>query len=142
MSPDHESAEHPGPHDLMDTRSPAPETLLTELGLAESEDGMWTDDDGHTGAVLTRIGVFVGWIDVIWPTTLPARLLKGVSHVPSELSDDNRPAAITRALDEARRHRQAAVRRCKYCGEFVMPGHMHEKTTCMGCAVRHLGVVY
>lgn len=111
---------------------------LDAAGLVE-RDGLWLDADELVGAVVSPLGVFVGWVDVAWagPHT-PELHLRELVHLPParfelELAEEVRIA-------EQRGH--AARRECRYCGRRVVPGHMHSEDVCQGCAEREFGVVH
>ena len=72
------------------------------------------------------------------------------SHTPKIVSSIWRSRPLV-DLDEprlrsfvtsARAARRRQYRICRYCQEFVGPGHMFSSDTCQGCASEHLGVVY
>jgi hypothetical protein len=114
------------------------EPFLLAAGLTE-EHGLWRDAHELVGAVLSPVGVFVGWIDVAWPHPgMPEPRLRDVVHIPlGEIEDGAR-----RAVERARRRADKGKRTCRYCGGRFVPGHMHSKDVCQGCAERELGVVY
>jgi hypothetical protein len=100
--------------------------------------GLCTDPDGEVGFVQTPGGFFVGWVDVAWPgpgTPLP--YLRSVVHLP-ELD----ASSLEPELEKARKKRRRALRRCRHCGEEHVPGRMHSRDVCHGCAERGLGVVH
>jgi hypothetical protein len=101
-------------------------------------DNLWRDRDEAVGAVITDAGVFLGWIDVSWPSSgHPEPALRELSHlVPS--SDEG---ALEQALRRARRAREAALWQCRFCGERLVPGHMHSADICQRCAGQELGLV-
>lgn len=45
-------------------------------------------------------------------------------------------------IADAREHRRAKFRTCRYCRKVFGPEHMHSDDVCHGCAERHLGVVH
>ena len=94
--------------------------------------GLCTDPDGEVGFVQTPAGLFVGWVDVAWsgPHT-PHHYLRGVVHM-----HEVEAAHLDRELEKARKKRRRALRRCRYCGEEKVPGHMHSRDVCQGCAER------
>jgi hypothetical protein len=65
---------------------------LRHAGLAE-RDGLWRDPDQSIGAVVSPVGVFVGWIDVAWAGPGHGEPhLRDVVHVtPSNIETDLRP---------------------------------------------------
>ena len=111
---------------------------LAMAGLEEQR-GIWVDLDNQVGAVPTAVGIFVGWLDVEWPTTTqPVRALRGVVHVPPPAAEPKLAAALRRAHSRLK----AALRTCRYCQERFTPGHMHAADVCQGCAERELGVLH
>ena len=112
---------------------------LEGAGLSPGEDGLWRDRGEAVGAVLADAGVFVGWMDVGWPNPGKAEpALREVRHLaPSE--DEG---ALERALERARRAREAALWQCRFCGERFVPGRMHSGDICRECAGRELGLVH
>jgi hypothetical protein len=102
-------------------------------------DGLWLDPEGVVGAVLSPLGIFVGWLEVAWAG--PARhehRLRDVAHVtPANVVTDLAPAVA-----RAEQRGQAARRDCRSCGRRYAPGWMHSRDVCHGCAERELGVVY
>lgn len=116
---------------------PGPEIHLVAAGLEES-DGLWISA-GELGAAVADAGVFVGWLDVVWEqVSAPTWQLRDVTHLPPSQVERN----LSRALERARKRRQSKLRECRFCGERNVPGHMHSKDVCQGCAERHLGVVH
>ena len=114
------------------------EALLESAGL-EPRDGFWRHGDG-VAAVLAGGGVFIGWLDVVWPGPgTPELQLRDVVHLPPGRLDE---LELTATLAVARERAESARRSCRYCGERVVPGHMHSADVCQGCAERHLGVVH
>ena len=111
---------------------------LEAAGLVE-RNGLWVDADEVVGAVTSSLGVFVGWVDVAWtgPAT-PELQLREVVHLPPARLE----LELTQELRNAERRGQAARRECRYCGGREMPGHMHSKDVCQGCAERELGVTH
>src|SRR3954451_5237173 len=113
--------------------------LLGEAGFAPGPYGVWHGESGDLGAVPTAAGLFIGWVDVHWdgPAT-PVPFLRAVAHLPA----DDAQHRLQAMLEIARRCREKELRTCSTCGEPHVPGHMHDRTTCQGCASAHLGVVY
>jgi len=111
---------------------------LEAAGLVE-RDGLWVDADELVGAVPSPLGVFVGWVDVAWtgPHT-PERQLRDVVHLPRGHVE----LELAQALGQAEQRGQARRRECRYCRRRKMPGHMHSKDVCQGCAERELGVTH
>ena len=70
---------------------------LMDAGLAE-RDGLWRDPGESIGAVVSAVGVFVGWIDVAWASPGHGEPhLRDVVHVtPSNIETDLRPV-VSRA---------------------------------------------
>lgn len=96
------------------------------------------DESGEVGVVETPAGLFVGWIDVAWPSPhSPVPCLRGVVHLPVPEDVD-----VGREIEKARRKRRRARRSCRFCGEENLPGHMSGPDVCQGCAERELGVVH
>jgi hypothetical protein len=103
---------------------------LSSAGLVEHE-GLWRDPDDTIGAVVSPLGIFVGWIDVIWPSpSYSEPRLRDVVHVPpANIETDLRPV-----LARAEARFAGARRTCRYCGRHFAPGHMHSPDVCQGCA--------
>lgn len=103
---------------------------LSSAGLVERE-GLWRDPDDSVGAIVSPLGVFVGWIDVIWPSpSLCEPRLRDVVHVPPANIETDLGPVLVRA--EAR---FAAVRRtCRHCGRHYAPGYMLTRDVCQACA--------
>jgi hypothetical protein len=111
------------------------ESRCLAAGLEES-DGLWRDGN-EVAAAVSDAGVFVGWLDVTWagPAT-PTWQLRNVVHIaPGEVE-----GGLAKALDRARSRRRSSLRKCSYCQQSFIPGHMYEKDVCQGCASTHLGV--
>jgi hypothetical protein len=108
---------------------------LRSAGLVERE-GLWRDPSDTIGAVALPVGIFVGWIDVVWagPAYCEPRL-RDVVHVPPVNIDSDLRPVLARA--EARF--AGARRTCRYCGRPRAPGYMHSRDVCQACAP---GVVY
>ena len=101
-------------------------------------DGIVADSAAEAGFVETPVGVFLGWLDVTWPSpSQPGWRLRGIEHFPDFDSFD-----LERELKKARTRRRRALRRCRLCGERHLPGHMSSAQVCQGCAERRLGVVH
>jgi hypothetical protein len=113
--------------------------LLVDAGFTRGRDELWEDRRGYVGAVLSGVGLLLGWIDVGWdgPAT-PYPRLRDVTHLGRPLSKDE----VARAATEARTQRKRALRNCRFCREACIPGHMHSDDVCQGCAERHLHVDY
>lgn len=111
------------------------EAWLLMAGLEES-DGLWRDDD-EVGVAVFEAGVFVGWLDVTWwGVANPKWQLRNVVHIaPGEVE-----GGLVKALDRACSRRRSSLRKCSYCRQSFVPGHMYEKDVCQGCAAKHLGV--
>jgi len=108
---------------------------LRSAGLVERE-GLWRDPSDTMGAVASPVGIFVGWIDLVWagPAYCEPRL-RDVVHVPPVNIDCDLGPVLIRA--EAR---FAAARRCcRYCNRHHPPGYMFSRDVCQACAP---GVVY
>jgi hypothetical protein len=115
------------------------EDLLYAAGLTPGDDGLWRDASETVAAAVGSAGVFVGWLDVIWPNpSRPEAQLQHIKHLPPGAAQ----ARLQLALEEARSHREDALRRCVRCSREMTPGHMHSADVCQGCAERHLGVVH
>ena len=114
------------------------EIQLQSAGMVE-RDGLWLDPEGVVGAVLSPLGIFVGWLDVAWAgPARPEHRLRDVAHVtPANVVMDLAPAVA-----RAEQRGQAARRDCRSCGRRYAPGWMHSRDDCHGCAERELGVVY
>src|SRR4051794_1150857 len=112
--------------------------LLLRAAGPEEQDGLWRQGD-EVGAVLTDRGVFIGRLDVTWdgPSTPEWQLRDAVHLPPGQLEN-----GLSGALSRARANGEAARRPCRYCGERCVPGHMHSRDVCQGCAERHLGVAH
>jgi hypothetical protein len=111
---------------------------LEAAGLVE-RDGLWVDAHEVVGAVTSPLGVFVGWVDVAWtgPHT-PELQLREVVHLPPGRLE----LEFAEEVGEAQQRGEAARLECRYCGGREMPGHMHSKDVCQGCAERELGVTH
>ena len=103
---------------------------LSSAGLVE-RGGLWRDLDDRIGAIVSPLGVFVGWIDVIWPSPSACEAhLRDVVHVPPANIETDLGPVLVRA--EAR---FAAVRRtCRSCGRHYAPGYMLTRDVCQACA--------
>ena len=114
------------------------QTHLEAAGLVE-RGGLWVDADELVGAVISPLGVFIGWVDVAWagPHTPELQLREVVHLPPGRLELD-----VAEEVRKAAQRGQAGRRECRYCGHRKMPGHMHSKDVCQGCAERELGVVH
>lgn len=111
---------------------------LSEAGFTSGVDGLWTDAQRRVGAVITTVGVFVGWADVAWPgPSTPVVRLRDVTHLPSASG-----YSLDEEINRAYRLREEAMRACRFCKTECVPGHMHTDNICQGCAERHLGVVH
>ena len=111
---------------------------LQRAGMSASETGLWTDGSETLGAVITRAGLFVGWVDVTWPHPgIPLSQLRDVLHLRAEASDD-----LKATIEELRRLHASALLTCRYCGEGKTPGRMHSDDVCHACAERHLRIVH
>ena len=105
-------------------------------------ESVWVDPEFEV-AVLVEPGggLACAWLDVAWPGPgSPARSLRQLAEVPDD--GDDLPKSLAGALDLARRQRGKALRRCRYCGERHLPGHMQTDDVCQGCAESELGVVH
>jgi hypothetical protein len=115
-------------------------SVLIELGLFK-EGAFFVDEGRLVGVLAGEWGAFVGWIDVAWRDYAgPVTRLRDVVHVP--FIDVER---LAEALSTARARRSANLRTCSFCGEQLVPGHLHvmdSRNVCHGCAERHLGVVH
>lgn len=123
--------------------------LLASAAFRAATSGMWVAsgvDDPDVGVALSDAGMFVGWLDVVWCLNhQPTWCLKRVTHLPWECLEGNLATAsadFERAVKTARSARARALRRCRFCSERFVPGHMHSPDVCQGCAERKLGVVY
>src|SRR5919106_5084973 len=107
-------------------------------GLVE-RGGLWVDVDELVGAVISPLGVFIGWVDVAWagPHTPELQLREVVHLPPGRLELD-----VAEEVRKAAQRGQAGRRECRYCGHRKMPGHMHSKDVCQGCGERELGVIH
>ncbi len=73
-------------------------TLLEEAGL-ESAGALWRDAVGEAGASPTELGIFVGWLDVAWPSpSQPEPFLRDVVHLPAGRDQHDLQAAIEAGL--------------------------------------------
>jgi hypothetical protein len=108
---------------------------LERAGLVERE-GLWCDQNDTIGAVVSPVGIFVGWVDVAWagPAACEPRL-RDVVHVPPANLDTDLGPVLARA--EARF--AAARRTCRLCGRSRPPGYMYSRDVCQACAP---GIVY
>jgi hypothetical protein len=104
--------------------------------------GVWVDEKQDVGAEVRPNGeVVVGWLDLTWPHPhQPAWYLRQPTAVDDREQEIS--AATDKALQLARRRRTKALRRCHFCGERCLPGHMDSTRTCQSCAERHRGVVH
>ena len=70
---------------------------LRSAGLVERE-GLWRDPSDTIGAVASPVGIFVGWIDVVWagPAYCEPRL-RDVVHVPTVDIDSDLAPVLARA---------------------------------------------
>jgi hypothetical protein len=114
------------------------QTHLEAAGLVE-RGGLWVDADELVGAVISPLGVFIGWVDVAWagPHTPELQLREVVHLPPGRLELD-----VAEEVRKAAQRGQAGRRECRYCGHRKMPGHMHSKDVCQGCGERELGVIH
>jgi hypothetical protein len=94
-----------------------PSTALAASGLTRGADGMWVEDAGVVGAVVTAHGTFVGWLDLAWDGAAVARRLRAVEHVTD--------GACAAAVQRARRERERSLRTCELCAAGGLPGHLH-----------------
>ncbi len=117
---------------------------LSTSGFVQSPSGLWEDRERQVGVAVSPAGLFVGWLDVAWPTVSePVVLLKDVVHLPVSAQDQELPPEnLNETVASARRLWDSAVRKCRYCGELFVPGYMHDHETCMGCAERQHGLVH
>src|SRR5919106_1944771 len=99
------------------------QTHLEAAGLVE-RGGLWVDADELVGAILSPLGVFVGWLDVAWavPAT-PGLQLREVVHLPTARLE----LELAEEVKKAGQRGQAGRRECRYCGRRKVPGHMHSK---------------
>jgi hypothetical protein len=106
------------------------EDELSSAGLVERE-GLWRDPEDTIAAIVSPLGIFVGWLDVIWPSPSYCEpRLRDVVHVPpANIATDLGPV-LTRA--EARF--AAARRTCRHCGGHFAPGRMLSRDVCRACA--------
>lgn len=105
------------------------------------QESVWVDDALQVAAVNSEEGVEVAWLDVAWPRPdMPANYLRQLTRVRTR--DEGLEAAVGESLHAARRRRGKALRRCRFCGERHLPGHMESRDVCQGCAEGRLGHVY
>ncbi len=117
------------------------EQVMAYLAAADFEEreGLWIDREEEIGAAPTRTGVFIGWLDVAWPSpSSPVHELKDVVHLPLPGAAER----LSRTIDSARAHARAELRECRHCRSQVTPGHMESDDVCQACAERQLGVVH
>jgi hypothetical protein len=81
---------------------------LSSAGLVE-RGGLWRDPDETIGAIVSPVGIFVGWIDVIWAGPGDGEPhLRDVVHVtPSNIGTDLGPVlarAEARFMAARQRH--------------------------------------
>lgn len=106
---------------------------------------VWIDDESEVAVgvgMLPENALVTFWLDVSWPTQgQPARYLRQprpISRRENELEDSLRDAMCL-----ARRRRDKALRRCRYCKDRCLPGQMsYGDGACQGCAERYLGVLH
>ena len=112
---------------------------LEAAGLVE-RDGLWVDADELVGAILSPLGVFVGWLDVAWagPAT-PELQLREVVHLPTARLE----LELAEEVKKAGQRGQAGRRECRYCGRRKVPGHTcsRESRPCPRVAERAAGPV-
>jgi hypothetical protein len=119
------------------------EAWLSAASFGLSSDGFWASEDRRVGVAIHEAGVFVGWCDVEWPhPSSPRTVLRDVRHVIPDEDSAKVAATLHDAVAMARALRGAAVCVCDVCGAECVPGHMHDRRVCQGCAERHLGVVH
>ena len=94
---------------------------LRSAGLVERE-GLWRDPSDMIGAVASPVGIFVGWIDLVWagPAYCEPRL-RDVVHVPP-VNIDSDLGAGARPVPRHGSRRRAV--RCRYCDRHHAPGYM------------------
>ena len=103
---------------------------LSSAGLVEHR-GLWRDRVEQIGAIVSPLGIFVGWIDVAWagPSNREPHLRDVVHVPPANIDTDLRPV-----LARAEARFAAARRTCRYCRRHYAPGYMHSRDVCQGCA--------
>ncbi|MHB8762299.1 MAG: hypothetical protein ACYC6J_07975 [Coriobacteriia bacterium] len=82
------------------------------------------------------VRVLVGGIEWDGPAH-PQEVWEIFAELPLEASPDE----IEQALSEAR-HSAAHFGECRWCGDRLPQGWMHDKRTCQSCAEKHLGAVH
>jgi hypothetical protein len=114
---------------------------LAQLGMRQERDGMFVDENEEVAAVVGELGAFVGWLDVSWDgPAMPHVTLRSVTHLPRPCLEP-----LGNAIADARRERSQALRQCQFCGDWLVPGHMHHingSDVCHGCAEKSLGLVH
>lgn len=106
--------------------------------------GVYVDEHQHVGACVTELGLFVGWLDVSWPSPASPRLwFRGIEHLvdldPRDV--EGTPGALASTLERAARRREDHLVACRHCGVRTVPGHT-ASGSCHGCLTRHEGAVF
>ena len=105
-------------------------SLLHQHGFSAGAEGCWRRRGKGLGLVVTRYGLFVGWIDQRRiGEGESVEMLADARHLPkgSEAAD------LGRLVDELERLRKASMIQCRGCGEPFDPGRMNGRH-CEGCA--------
>lgn len=105
-------------------------SLLHEHGFSAGAEGCWRQRGHGLGLVVTRYGLFVGWIDLRWlGQGESVEMLADARHLPKGCES----ADLGPLVDELIFRRKAAMIQCRGCGDSFVPGRITGRL-CEGCS--------
>lgn len=126
-------------------------TTFLEQGLDRGRFSFFRDSEWDREFVVEDGVLSAGYTTEGWVTShrLGPRFVRRVSLpvgvIPRDVAQAQALCRLLRAINSAAvSSRPAPIRRlgCRFCGQIFEPLHMHDRSTCHGCAEEYLGIIH